>query len=51
METRQAPANAASRDPASHQVLTFELGTETYGVEILRVIHAAQDYTRVLGLG
>jgi purine-binding chemotaxis protein CheW len=37
MATHQADENAASRDPGTHQVLTFELGNETYGVEILRV--------------
>jgi purine-binding chemotaxis protein CheW len=37
MATQQTVETAASRDPATHQVLTFELGNETYGVEILRV--------------
>src|SRR5690349_10343844 len=37
MATQQAAEKAGSRDPDTHQVLTFELGNETYGVEILRV--------------
>jgi purine-binding chemotaxis protein CheW len=37
MTTPPAASAADSRDPATHQVLTFELGKETYGVEILRV--------------
>src|ERR671934_2968237 len=37
MATQQTAETAGSRDPATHQVLTFELGNETYGVEILRV--------------
>ena len=37
MATQQAEEKAGSRDPATHQVLTFELGSETYGVDILRV--------------
>jgi purine-binding chemotaxis protein CheW len=37
MTTLPAANAANSQDPATHQVLTFELGKETYGVEILRV--------------
>jgi purine-binding chemotaxis protein CheW len=37
MTTPPAASAAKSQDPATQQVLTFELGTETYGVEILRV--------------
>jgi purine-binding chemotaxis protein CheW len=37
MATQQAAGKSGSRDPGTHQVLTFELGNETYGVEILRV--------------
>ena len=37
MATLQAAGKTGAPDPGSHQVLTFELGGETYGVEILRV--------------
>jgi purine-binding chemotaxis protein CheW len=37
MATQQAADKPGSQDPNTHQVLTFELGRETYGVEILRV--------------
>jgi purine-binding chemotaxis protein CheW len=37
MATQHAAEQAGPQDPGTHQVLTFELGTETYGVEILRV--------------
>jgi purine-binding chemotaxis protein CheW len=37
MATHQAPAAAGHKDPGNQQVLTFELGNETYGVDILRV--------------
>src|SRR5215470_17475737 len=37
MATQQAADKTGARDPETHQVLTFELGQETYGVEILRV--------------
>jgi purine-binding chemotaxis protein CheW len=37
MTTPPAASAAKSQDPATQQVLTFELGNETYGVEILRV--------------
>jgi purine-binding chemotaxis protein CheW len=37
MATHQAAEKTGPRNPGTHQVLTFELGSETYGVEILRV--------------
>src|ERR1700759_3356845 len=37
MATHQAAEKSGSRDPGTHKVLTFELGRETYGVDILRV--------------
>jgi purine-binding chemotaxis protein CheW len=37
MATHQAAETSSSRDPGTHQVLTFELGSGTYGLEILRV--------------
>jgi purine-binding chemotaxis protein CheW len=37
MAMHPAARAAGSRDPATQQVLTFELGNETFGVEILRV--------------
>jgi len=37
MATHPAAAAAGHKDPENKQVLTFELGNETYGVEILRV--------------
>ena len=36
MSTNSTPAQVSTA-PGSHQVLTFVLGTETYGVDILRV--------------
>jgi purine-binding chemotaxis protein CheW len=37
MAMHPAAKAAGPKDPATQQVLTFELGNETYGVEILRV--------------
>jgi purine-binding chemotaxis protein CheW len=37
MTTNKEAEPTGPRDPGTHQVLTFELGTGTYGVEILRV--------------
>ncbi len=37
MAMQPAAKDAGTKDPATQQVLTFELGNETYGVEILRV--------------
>jgi|SRR5882724_12805436 len=37
MATQQAAQAAGHKDPGNQQVLTFELGNGTYGVEILRV--------------
>ena len=37
MAMQPAAKGTSSQDPATQQVLTFELGSETYGVEILRV--------------
>jgi purine-binding chemotaxis protein CheW len=37
MAMHPATKAAGPKDPTSQQVLTFELGNETYGVEILRV--------------
>jgi purine-binding chemotaxis protein CheW len=37
MATQQIAEQTGPQDPGTHQVLTFELATETYGVEILRV--------------
>jgi purine-binding chemotaxis protein CheW len=37
MTTHKAPAVMGAQAPGTHQILTFELGNETYGVEILRV--------------
>jgi len=37
MATHPAAAAAGHKDPENKQVLTFELGNETYGVDILRV--------------
>src|SRR5579864_3954247 len=37
MATQQAAETKGPQDPAHHQVLTFELGSEMYGIEILRV--------------
>jgi purine-binding chemotaxis protein CheW len=37
MATHPAAKAAGPKDPGTQQVLTFELGNETYGVEILRV--------------
>ena len=37
MATQQAAETKGAQDPEHHQVLTFELGNEMYGIEILRV--------------
>lgn len=37
MATQSTAEAAGTKDPGSQQALTFELGNETYGVEILRV--------------
>lgn len=37
MATQPTAEAAGTKDPGSQQALTFELGNETYGVEILRV--------------
>lgn len=37
MATQQAAETQGPKDPGHHQVLTFELGNEMYGIEILRV--------------
>ena len=37
MATHPSAAAAGPKDPENQQVLTFELGNETYGVDILRV--------------
>jgi purine-binding chemotaxis protein CheW len=43
------PTKSAAADAESHQVLTFVLGTETYGVDILRVqeIRGWQAVTKI----
>ncbi len=37
MTTQSTDVAHTQADPSTHQMLTFELGKETYGVEILRV--------------
>ena len=47
--TANAAAKGGAQAPGSHQVLTFTLGAETYGVDILRVqeIRGWQPVTRI----
>jgi purine-binding chemotaxis protein CheW len=49
MNTQVAEARNAAVDAGSHQVLTFTLGDETYGVDILRVqeIRGYSTVTRI----
>ena len=49
MNTQVAEARNAGVDAGSHQVLTFTLGEETYGVDILRVqeIRGYSTVTRI----
>ena len=49
MNTQVAEARNAAVDAGSHQVLTFTLGEETYGVDILRVqeIRGYSTVTRI----
>ncbi len=49
MNTQPQETRTAAADAASHQVLTFTLGDETYGVDILRVqeIRGYSTVTRI----
>jgi purine-binding chemotaxis protein CheW len=49
MKTQAAENRSASAESTSHQVLTFTLGNETYGVDILRVqeIRGYSTVTRI----
>jgi len=49
MTIQQAAGASGPKDPGTHQVLTFELGKEAYGVDILRVreIRGWSSVTRI----